>query len=62
MNKILFILLQSETGQSILLQNERLNSVVAVLLVIFLGIALYIFGAQRKITKLENRIKNLEEK
>ncbi|MEM6766455.1 MAG: CcmD family protein [Bacteroidota bacterium] len=53
---ISFILLQVEPTQSVLLKSERIYSVLAVILVIFLGVILFMVLLNRKIAKLEKQV------
>ena len=57
------LLLIAQTGggiDSAMLDNDKLFVVLAVVLVIWAGIALFIFGTDRKIGRLERRIDTLE--
>ncbi|MDE2731951.1 MAG: CcmD family protein [Bacteroidota bacterium] len=46
--------------ESAMLDNDKLYVVLAVVLVIWVGIALFIFGTDRRIGRLERRIQTLE--
>jgi len=47
---------------SVLLRSEKIYSVLAVILVIFLGLLTYLFFTQRKLNKLEKMFNDSEEK
>jgi len=64
---VLFIICQCLIMNTIAAQNVsedflrstgKIYSVVAVIVVIFVGIFIYLFRLDRKLTKLENHIKN----
>ncbi|MEL6194267.1 MAG: CcmD family protein [Bacteroidota bacterium] len=56
-----FILLQVEPSQSILLKSEKIYSVLAVLLVIFTGVILFLVLLNRKINKLEKQVDSFDQ-
>jgi len=57
----LSILAQTASAvESAMLDNDKLYVVLAVVLVIWVGIALFIFGTDRRIGRLERRIQTLE--
>lgn len=47
--------------ESVLLRSDKIYSVLAVILVIFAGILIYLFTTQRKLSKLEQMFKDSEE-
>ncbi len=49
---------QNSTIAEKLLENSKLNAVVAVVAVILFGIFIFIFYLERKIKKLEQEVKN----
>lgn len=52
---------QSAGGiEAAMLDNDKLFVVLAVVLVIWAGIVLFIYGTDRKISRLERRIETLE--
>lgn len=50
------ILLQESANASLLLQSEKIYAVLAVLLVIFVGLGIYLVRINRQVNKLEARI------
>ena len=48
----------SAQGQDFLRSTGKIYSVVAVILVIFVGIVIFLYRLDNKLTKLENQIKN----
>ena len=55
----IFVLLQE---QSILLASDKIYSVLAILLIIFGSLVVYLILTQRKISKLEQHMDQLEQK
>jgi CcmD family protein len=47
--------------ESVLLRSDKIYSVLAVILVIFVGILIYLFTTQRKLSKLEQMFKDSEK-
>lgn len=48
--------------ESVLLRSDKIYSVLAVILVIFAGLLIYLYTTQRKLSKLEQMFKDSEEK
>ena len=46
---------------SVLLRSDKIYSVLAVILVIFAGLLVYLFTTQRKLSKLEKQFNETEE-
>ncbi len=51
---------QSGGFDSMMLSNGKIYTVVGVLLIIFIGIIIYLFNTDRKLTTIENQIKSNE--
>ena len=60
MISLITILLQSEASKPWLLASEKINSVLAVVLLIFGAILTYLMLTQRKAKQLEKKIEELE--
>ncbi len=48
--------------ESVLLRSDKIYAVLAVILVIFAGLLIYLFTTQRKLSKLEDMFKDSEKK
>ncbi len=60
MLNLLFILLQ-ETSKPWLLASEKINSVLAIVLLIFGAVLVYLVLTERKAARLEKKMTNLEQ-
>lgn len=60
MNSFLAVLLQAAPSQKWLFQSEKINTVLAVILVIWVGIVVYLFLMHRKVSKVEQEIQRLK--
>ncbi|MCI4671526.1 MAG: CcmD family protein [Bacteroidia bacterium] len=59
-NSFFSIFLLQEKAQSWLFASEKVNAVLAVVLVIFVGFISYLFISQRKVSQLEKQMDQLE--
>lgn len=51
---------ESNGFDSMMLSNGKIYTVVGVLLIIFIGIIIYLFNTDKKLTSIENQIKSNE--
>ena len=64
MNMILWLIQSARNSETVMLDNDKLLVVLAVVLIIWIGITVFIFATDRKIDRLESSVKALrsEEK
>lgn len=55
-------LLTLAQNESILFRNDQIFTVLAVALIIFVGLVLYLVLMDRKVRKLEDKVKDLDSK
>jgi CcmD family protein len=60
-NDLLSLLLQADPSQKWLFQSEKIYTVLAVVLIIWLGIILYLLFLQRNVTRLEKEVAQLTQ-
>ncbi len=60
-HQLLGFLIQIQPSQSILLRSEKIFSVLAVLLIIFTGILIYLIVLNRKIVHLHKQMEDLKK-
>jgi CcmD family protein len=58
-NDLMSLLLQADASQKWLFQSEKIYTVLAVVLVIWLGIIVYLLFLRRDVTRLEKELGNL---
>jgi CcmD family protein len=57
---IIFLLIQAAKGiETVMLDNDKLMVVLAVVLIIWVGITIFIYATDRKINQLESSVKAL---
>ena len=61
MFNFIHILLQVETGSSVLLRSDKIYTVLTVLLIIFVVLIGYLVSVNKKVNQLEQKIDNLKE-
>jgi CcmD family protein len=60
-NDLLSLLLQADPAQKWLFQSEKIYTVLAVVLIIWLGIIVYLLFLRRDVTRLEKEVKQLTQ-
>ncbi len=60
-NDLLSLLLQADASQKWLFQSEKIYTVLAVVLIIWLGIIVYLLFLRRDVTRLEKELGNLSQ-
>lgn len=58
---ILNIILQIQPSDSILIQNEKVYSILTILLIIFLGIIIYLIALNKRIHQLDHKLKEIQQ-
>lgn len=58
-NDLLSLLLQADASQKWLFQSEKIYTVLAVVLIIWLGIIVYLLFLQRDVARVEKELSNL---
>lgn len=51
-----------QTQEKFLFKDEKINTVIVIIMVIWIGIAAYLLVTGRKVSRLEHEVKNLQQR